>query len=207
MSKNDYIKRALKGDNSYHEIMTYFAHNDLINRGAKDPDNTGEIELTKKHYEKWRGYNIHMNIGQMWVFYAVECGHFETRQAQTIWRYGQVLNAIKRDSKDLLDPMPFYTCFVSIIKNPALYVEIDSTGQHLVDHEAVTMKFWEMGMMRIRDYLWLRPDDTEITGDELNAITNYRILAMALVSWIYHGKKYIPYSWQDEVKRFLGNRK
>jgi len=89
MSKNDYIKRALVGDKSYHEIMTYFAHNDLINRAAIIPQNTGEMELPRRNWIHWQTNKIHISLGQMWVFYAHDiCEHYGQKEAQVIWRYG-----------------------------------------------------------------------------------------------------------------------
>lgn len=87
---NDLIKSALVGSKDYHYLMTAIVHESLMLKAGYIPDKIDE-PLPERNPEHWQTKKQQMNVGNLWIFFATEYGHFLPSEAKRIWRYGQVL--------------------------------------------------------------------------------------------------------------------
>lgn len=105
------VAQAVNGSKDYHYLMTAIVHESLMLKAGYIPDKIEE-PLPEKNPEHWQTKKIHMNAGNLWIFFATEYGHFSPSEAKVIWRYGQVLILRKK----LLSQLVSMDCPPDILK-------------------------------------------------------------------------------------------
>lgn len=96
-SRDEQIKAAINGTDDFHELMQQLAKHDLMQRAGYVVQNLPpESDFKPPNPYHWQSQAMHMNAGNLWIFHAVELGHFTPTQAKRIWNYGQNLLNVKR---------------------------------------------------------------------------------------------------------------
>lgn len=95
--RDEQIQAATTGTDNFHELMTQLAKHDIVKRGAYIVPNMPKSDDFKPiNPYHWQSQESHINAGNLWIFHAVELGHFTPSQAKRIWNYGQNLLDVKR---------------------------------------------------------------------------------------------------------------
>lgn len=204
MNKDDAIKNAVIGSNDYHEIMRSVAVYTMRERAGMIPPKMDNEPLPEKNPEHWQSRKLNMGVGMLWIFYAVEYGHFRTGEAKVIWRYGQALKFpryFKHRFPKLGENQKLMGAIEYCVKNPANFCDDFGDIIHGVDDE-----------FHQRDIhpLPLQMED-EIYQDSLGSIDiqskTYRTIARLidnLILWIYTGQEHLSAKDRKELYSFMG---
>lgn len=204
MDKENAIKNAVLGSQDYHEVMRSVAIYTMRERAGMIPPRMENEALPERNPEHWQSRNMHMGVGMLWIFYAVEYGHYSTGEAKIIWRYGQGLRFIRRfkyanpvlaKNKQLMDAIEF------IVKNPNEFCDDFGDIVHGADDEFALRKvhydFLPEGVEILQDgehYCYL-------TGKKYREICR---LLDNLILWIYTGQEHLTAKDRKELYSFMG---
>lgn len=201
---NKTLKQAVTGTNDYHEFMRTVTVTALKSYAGYKPDNTGDIEKVYPNWINWQSREMNMGIGVLWIFYAVENGHFTTHEAKLIWRYGQALKfpqAVKYRMPEIGNNVRLMEIIEDCIKNPRKFTDgfgeiyyglRDEFGLQNVER---TTRFWTADTHIHNDGTIL------IKGDVYDIIVR---LFDNLIMWIYTGSQYIDNNERKELFKFMG---
>lgn len=198
------MAQAVKGTENYHEFMRQVTVTALKNKAGYIAPNTGEIAKQEKNPLHWQSRNVNMGVGMLWIFYAVEAGHFTTGSAKVIWRYGQALKFPKifrvrnpeiSKEKILMDAIEY------CVRNPYEFTDGNGDVVHSADDE--------FNVRKIREGIFQQP--YEIYPNNSGGIDiqrkKYREIVRLidnLILWIYTGSEHLTTADKKELNLFMG---
>lgn len=191
----DTLNKLVVGTKEYHSVMTTVIAQYLTQAGGYIPDKMPVKDDHTRNPVKWQSRAMQMNIGIVWVWYAIELWGWKRSYAAFIWRYGQIQqfpsHFLKKEGISGCNEL--FEWITYICKNP---VEFWSFEDNEVPNGLIYEWMRKRGLRTMSTgYKWYRQNDNIIELDKLIKNSLINNLEMA-ITWVYLGSNALPRSYK-----------
>lgn len=202
--KKELMTQAVKGTDDYHNFMTQIVTTRLMTQAGFVPEKTDEIAHQYRNNVHWQSRKMHMGIGILWIFFAVENGHFTTGEAKIIWRYGQALKfpkVFRKKNPEISINIVLMDAIEWCIRNPVKFTDGFGDICHSADDEFNVREIRESIFQQPYEIYPNRDGGIDIQRKKYREIVR---LIDNLILWIYTGSDYLTDTDRKELYQYMG---